>query len=310
MGKNNLAIIGLGSVGQSICHSLLKDGVFENIYLIDKDKSLVEGLYLDFSHAAVNYGLSSVKIGSYDDLKNCSYVIITVGVKQDNHVFSNEKYQAVLNMYDEILDNLIRVKYKDFIIITSNPVDILTYYTYKRLNLPKNKIIGSGTLLDSKRFKFLLAEKLNVSPNALQGFVLGQHGLNLVPIYSLTRVYSAKLKDYMFNHNISINKDEINDYIKYAGSNIINKSGASMYGIAESISEIIKSITLNKGAILPISVISSSDDCAMSLPAIITSNGVEEFNELYFSNEEIQELEECKKNGIEMIKFVLKDRMF
>lgn len=310
MSKNNLAIIGLGSVGQSICHSLLKDGIFETIYLIDKDKNLVDGLYLDFSHAAVNYGTSSVKVGSYDDLKKCSYVIITVGVKQDNHVFSNEKYQAVLDMYDDILDNLKKVNYKDFIIITSNPVDILTFYTYKRLNLPKNKIIGSGTLLDSKRFKFLLGEKLKVSPNALQGFILGQHGINLVPIYSLTRVYSAKLRDYMFNHNISINKEEINDYVKYAGNNIISKSGASMYAIAESVSEIIKSITSNKGAILPLSIISSSDDYAMSLPCIVTSDGIKEFDELYFSNEEIQLIEECKKSSLEMVKIVLKDRLY
>lgn len=306
MEKNSIAIIGMGNVGQAICHSLLKDGVFQTIYIMDKDPQLIEGLYLDFSHAAVNYGLTGVKPGTYQNLKECSFVIITVGVKQNSLDSREKQNKDVLGMYDEILTNMAKVKYNEFVIIASNPLDLLTFYTYKKLGIEKNKIIGTGTLLDSKRFKFLLAERLKVSPNALQGFVLGQHGRYLVPIYSLTRVYSAKLSDYMFNHNVSIDKEKVNELVREGGYYIVGKVGATRYGISESVSEIIKSITLNKGALLPVSIISSDGTYAMSLPTIVTSEGAQEFTELYFTNEEIEILEDCKKDAKEQINFYIK----
>ena len=306
MEKNSVAIIGMGNVGQAICHSLLKDGIFQTIYIIDKDPQLVEGLYLDFSHAAVNYGLTGVKPGTYQNLKECSFVIITIGVKQNSKDSREKQNKDVLNMYDEVLNNMAKVKYNEFVIIASNPLDLLTYYTYKKLGIDKNKIIGTGTLLDSKRFKFLLAERLKVSPNALQGFVLGQHGRYLVPIYSITRVYSAKLSDYMFNHNVSIDKEKVNELVREGGYYIVGKVGATRYGISESVSEIIQAITLNKGALLPVSIISEDGTYAMSLPTIVTSEGVEEFKELYFTKEEIATLEDCRKDAKAQIEFYIK----
>lgn len=298
--SNNVAIIGMGILGQSICHSIIKDGNFERIYIIDKNQQLIDGLYLDFSHAAVNYGLTQVEKGNTDSLKDCNFVIIAIeGDKKSND------YSSILKLYDEVLLDLKKTNYNNYIIIASSPVDLLTFYVYKKLNISKNKIIGGGTLLDSKRFKFILSKKLNVSSNALQGFVLGSHDGTLVPIYSLTRVYSAKLNDYVFNHNICIDKEEVYEELKKCEKTIIEKVGFSVYGYAESISEILKSIALNKGSILPLSIISSSNDYAISLPTIITSKGAFEFTELYFDKEEILELEKAKADALDKVNKIL-----
>lgn len=302
--KNNCAVIGLGLVGKTICYSLMKEELFDTIFLLDINENLIEAESNDLSDGAILSTLSKIKKGNYNDLSSCEFIIIAAGIAQSSVKSRLEQTDDALKIFDSILDNLKRVNYDKFIIICSNPVDILTFYTIKKLNYDYHKVIGSGTLLDTNRYKNILSNVLNISPKAINGYVVGEHGSGAVTLFSSTLINNISLDKYLLINNLTINKDRVEEEMKKRGFDIVKGKGATFYGVSECVIYIIKNINFNTNKILPLSILSPSKDFAYSYLVNINKNGIEisKENDLLSDKNEKEKLENAKNNLIKLIK--------
>jgi len=304
MNKNSIAIIGAGKVGSATAYSILKSNVFSTIYLIDTNKKLVNGDILDFedAQASGNNNRTKVCAGTYEDLKKCSFVVITAGISQATRGSRLEQTTGAVAIFDSILKKIKDVKYNEFIIICSNPVDVLTWYTYKKLNYDRRKIIGTGTSLDTHRFKCILSREFNVSPKEIHAFCLGEHGKSVVPIYSQAKIYSIPLQEYQFLHNRYLEYKDITEEIKHRGYQILSLKGATFYGIAECVLKIILNIYFDNNEVMPVSLINDEGTIANSGLGILNCEGVRQYNEIEYSEHEYELLEASNKTILDTIK--------
>lgn len=302
--ERNVGIIGLGGVGKMICYSLMKENLFNNIYLIDINESLVEAEVKDLTDGSLFSSFSKFKKGSYNDLTKVDFLIISAGISQSSISSRLEQVDEVVKIFDDILNNLKRINYDKFIIICSNPVDILTYYTYKKLNISKNKIIGSGTLLDTNRYKIILSELINVPFNNISGYVLGEHGEGSVNLFSSTLINNVPLNIYLKEHNISLNYEEIEEKVKRRGFEIVKGKKATFFGISECVNYIIKNIIFDTNNLLPLSTISIKEDFAYSYLVNVNKSGISfaKENEYLLDNIEKEKMINSKDRLIKLIK--------
>lgn len=302
--ERNVGIIGLGGVGKMICYSLMKEDLFNNIYLIDINESLVEAEVKDLTDGSLFSSFNKFKKGSYNDLTKVDFLIISAGISQSSISSRLEQVDEVVKIFDDILNNLKRINYDKFIIICSNPVDILTYYTYKKLNISKNKIIGSGTLLDTNRYKIILSELINVPFNNISGYVLGEHGEGSVNLFSSTLINNVPLNIYLKEHNISLNYKEIEEKVKRRGFEIVKGKKATFFGISECVNYIIKNIIFDTNNLLPLSTISIKEDFAYSYLVNVNKSGISfaKENEYLLDNIEKEKMINSKDRLIKVIK--------
>lgn len=302
--ERNVGIIGLGGVGKMICYSLMKENLFNNIYLIDINESLVEAEVKDLTDGSLFSSFSKFKKGSYNDLTKVDFLIISAGISQSSTSSRLEQVDSAVKIFDDILNNLKRINYDKFIIICSNPVDILTYYTYKKLNISKNKIIGSGTLLDTNRYKIILSELINVPFNNISGYVLGEHGEGSVNLFSSTLINNVPLNIYLKEHNISLNYEEIEEKVKRRGFEIVEGKKATFFGISECVNYIIKNIIFDTNNLLPLSTISIKEDFAYSYLVNVNKSGISfaKENEYLLDNIEKEKMINSKDRLIKLIK--------
>lgn len=302
--ERNVGIIGLGGVGKMICYSLMKENLFNNIYLIDINESLVEAEVKDLTDGSLFSSFCKFKKGSYNDLTKVDFLIISAGISQSSISSRLEQVDEVVKIFDDILNNLKRINYDKFIIICSNPVDILTYYTYKKLNISKNKIIGSGTLLDTNRYKIILSELINVPFNNISGYVLGEHGEGSVNLFSSTLINNVPLNIYLKEHNISLNYEEIEEKVKRRGFEIVKGKKATFFGISECVNYIIKNIIFDTNNLLPLSTISIKEDFAYSYLVNVNKSGISfaKENEYLLDNIEKEKMINSKDRQIKLIK--------
>lgn len=302
--ERNVGIIGLGGVGKMICYSLMKEDLFNNIYLIDINESLVEAEVKDLTDGSLFSSFNKFKKGSYIDLTKVDFLIISAGISQSSISSRLEQVDEVVKIFDDILNNLKRINYDKFIIICSNPVDILTYYTYKKLNISKNKIIGSGTLLDTNRYKIILSELINVPFNNISGYVLGEHGEGSVNLFSSTLINNVPLNIYLKEHNISLNYEEIEEKVKRRGFEIVKGKKATFFGISECVNYIIKNIIFDTNNLLPLSTISIKEDFAYSYLVNVNKSGISfaKENEYLLDNIEKEKMINSKDRLIKVIK--------
>ncbi len=299
--KNNCAVIGLGWVGKTICYSLIKEELFDNIFLIDINEKIVEAEIMDLSDGSLLSSLSKVKKGSYEDLKTCNFVIITAGVPQTSVSTRLAQTDQAIKIFDSILDNIKKVNYDKFIVICSNPIDILTYYTVKKLNYDYHKVIGSGTLLDTNRYKNLLSDILNIDPKNINGYVVGEHGGGAVTLFSSTLINNVPLRTYLSENNLTLNEEELETKIKRRGFEIVIRKNATYFGVSECVVNIVKNIIFDTNKILPLSIISLSKDFAYSHLVNVNKNGIE------FSKEEILLIDDNEKGKLENSKNKLRN---
>ena len=302
--KNNCAVIGLGNVGKTICYSLIKEKLFNTIYLLDINENLTIAEKNDLSDGVILSSFTNIKKGSYQDLSSCEFIIISAGISQSSVKSRLEQTSSALKIFDSILTDLKKANYNKFIIICSNPVDILTFYTIKKLNYDYHKVIGSGTLLDTNRYKNILSTYLNIPSKNINGYVLGEHGSGAVTLFSSTLINNLPLNEYLKANNLSINKEEIEEKIKKRGFEIVKGKGATFYGISECVVYIIKNILFSTNNLLPLSILSPSKDFAYSYLVNINKNGIEISKENYLLSDENEKkkLENSKNNLINFIK--------
>lgn len=303
MNNRKVVIIGDGMVGSSIAFSLVNDNVVNELVIIDANKDKAEGDALDLMHGLPFVSPKKIKAGDYSDIKDAHIVILSAGVAQKVGETRLQLLNKNIAIFDSILSQM--KPYLDdeaVVLVVTNPVDILSYFTYKKLNISSNRVIGSGTVLDTARFKTIIAQHVNIDPRNVHSFVLGEHGDSEVAIYSLTTIGGIPIDKYCDTCKKCENKNlklmSLHKQVKDAAYEIIAKKGATYYAVALAVNHIVKAILNDSHSILTVSTYIKNEfsnrvkNIYFSLPCVIGKEGVIRLLKPQYNDEEIEKLVE------------------
>ena len=277
---NKVTIVGCGHVGMTAAFSLAHTSIVNELVLFGRSCDRLSGEALDLDHGLSFLHLMRVKASAnYMDIKDSDIVVIAAGVAQQPGETRLDLVDRNKRIIQEIVPKVVRYAPEAIIVIVANPVDVLTYHANSLINLPKGRIFGSGTMLDTARFRFHLSEFLNVSPNSIHAYILGEHGDSSFPVLSSATVGSQPLS--LFPNFSETKAHEAYEKTKQAAYKIIKSKGYTQYGIASVISHLVKAIFTDSKEVLPISVplhhyMGIVDDVALSVPCIVGRGGVEQ----------------------------------
>jgi L-lactate dehydrogenase len=308
------AIVGIGFVGATIAYTLMQGGLLSELVLIDRNQEKAEGEALDIAHGLPFAHPMKIYAGTYDDLKDASLIIVTAGANQQPGETRLDLASKNISIFRSIIPEIASRNKDAILLIVSNPVDILTYAAYKISGYPENKVIGSGTVLDTGRLKFALGEHLSVDPRSIHAFVVGEHGDSEIVAWSSANVSGIPLNDFcemrgFYSHKESM--ERIADDVKNSAYKIIEKKKATYYGIAMAVRRITDAILRDEKSILPVSSLMHGEygieNVAMSMPAIIGKNGLETHVKISLNGDEAVHLlssyatlkDIIKSNGLE-----------
>ena len=302
MRKGKVVLVGTGFVGMSMAYSMLNRGGVNELILIDIDKDKTIGEEMDLSHGlAFAPQKMVIKAGDYDVCKDAQVVVITAGIAQKPGQTRLELAETNTKIMKGITENIMASGFNGIIIVASNPVDLMTYVVSEVSGLPKNQVFGSGTVLDTARLRYLMADYLKVSTKNVHAYIMGEHGDSSFVPWDHAYVGCKKIKDIMKDNNHPMTDlNKIHEGVVNAAYEIINKKKATYYGIGIALSRIVKAVLDNENSILTVSTYLKDgqyrqDDMFIGVPAIINSKGVRELLELNLNEEEQSKLDEsCK----------------
>lgn len=276
------AIIGCGFVGTSTAFSLANSGAVSEIVLIDADTKKAEGEAMDLGHALPFLSPINIYAGSYSDLKDCGIVIIAAGSGRKKGMSRLELLDANMNILRHIIQGIVTYNTECMLVLLSNPVDILTYAAIKLSGLPENRVIGSGTLLDTARLKYQIGKHLNIDMRAVHALIIGEHGDSELPVWSSANISGCGLADFCQLSNGSHRMEDLKrifEEVRTSGGEIITRKGATYYGIGAATTRIVESIIYNQHSVLPLSTMIHNyydiHDVCFGIPAILGSTGIE-----------------------------------
>lgn len=276
------AMIGCGFVGSASAFALMQSGLFSELVLIDANHDKAEGEAMDIAHGLPFAGQMKIYAGDYDDIVDAAVIIVTAGAAQKPGETRLDLVNKNVNIFKSIIPEIAKRNYKGILLIVANPVDILTYTAVKLSGLPENRVIGSGTVLDTARLKYALGEHLEVDSRSVHSFIIGEHGDSEIVAWSSTNVSGIPVNDFCelrghFNHEEAMHR--IADDVKNSAYDIIEKKGATYYGIAMSVKRICECIMRDEKSILPISSMVHGEygisDICLSMPTVVGREGVE-----------------------------------
>lgn len=292
------AIIGIGAVGASIAFALMEKGIFNELILIDYNKDKAEGEAMDLSHGIL-YANSPTNIhsGDYSDLKDCLVTIITAGAAQKPGETRLDLVNKNVAIMKSIIANIKPVGIEGMLLIVANPVDILTHIAYKESGLPANRVLGSGTVLDTARLKYALGNCLNVDTRNVHAVMIGEHGDSELAVWSGANICGLPLKEFCEVRGVKNYEKELEEVyyqVRNAAYEIIKRKGSTYYGIAMAVSKICQCISNDEHTMLPVSVelfgTYGLNDIALSIPSIVGREGIETVLELQLSDLEKEQL--------------------
>ena len=296
MDKKKIVIIGCGNVGMSYAYALLNQRTYGNeLALIDLNEERVQGEVMDLNHClAFSPSKIKIKAGTYEDCSDADLIVIAAGANQKEGETRLDLLNKNSKIFKGIIDEVMKNNFKGVFLIATNPVDIMTYVTQKYSNLPKNRVIGSGTSLDTARLRFLVGEKLNIDPTNVHGYVIGEHGDSEFIPWSNVTVAMQNISDFLSEDEMT----SIAEEVKNAAYEIIKKKGATYYGIGMTLVKITNAILGNENSVIVVSSYDESNDIYIGLPSVINANGAE--RKIYFklNDEETTKLQ----NSINIIK--------
>lgn len=310
--KNKVVIIGTGMVGMSYAYSMVNQGTCEELVLIDIDKERAKGEAMDLNHG-LNFGKRKMKIyaGDYIDCKDAYVICITAGAIQSEGETRLDLLNKNTKIMKSIIDNIKASGFDGILLIATNPVDIMTYVAANLSGYDKNKVIGSGTTLDSSRLRYMLSEKLDVNSKNVHAYVMGEHGdsqfvawsyalKGVQPIYQIA---SRKESNIEFD-----DLEKIEDEVKNVAYEIIKRKKSTYYGIGMALTAITKAILENENSILTVSAYLNGEyghkDVYIAVPSIVNKDGVREIIQLPLEIEEKEKFDKSinvMKENIEKI---------
>ncbi len=308
--SRKVAVIGCGFVGSSSAFALMQSGLFSEMVLIDADTKRAEGEAMDISHGISFARPMQIYAGNYDDITDAAIIVITAGANQK----PDETRLDLIKKNAAIMKSIVgEIKKRDFggiLLIVANPVDILTLIALKESGYPSNRVIGSGTVLDTGRFKYLLGEHLDVDSRSVHAFIIGEHGDSELAAWSNARIGGLKVNDFCelrghFNHEQSMKK--IFENVRNSAYEIIERKHATYYGIAMAVKRICEAIVRNEKSILPVSSLMTGEyglnDVVLSIPAVVGETGVQKVIPIELNDEELTKL----KDSANILKDIAKD---
>lgn len=293
---NKVVLIGCGNVGMSYVYALLNQRTnVGEVVLVDLNTDRIKGEVMDLSHG-LPFAPSKIdfKAGDYSDCKDAKLVVIAAGANQNPGETRMDLINKNSKIFKDIVSKVMDSGFNGIFLVATNPLDVMTYLTYKYSGLDSSKVIGSGTTLDTARFRYMVGEKLDINPKNVHGYVIGEHGDSEFIPWS---VAESGALDLVNNLTLEERKD-IEDKVRNSAYEIINLKGSTHYGIGMCLVRITNAILSNEDTIMSISSYDFDKDCYYGYPSIVNSEGVKCRTQLKLTNEE----EEKLNNSINTIK--------
>lgn len=299
MKERKMVIVGDGAVGSSIAFAMTLSNLVSEIVIIDINKDKAEGDALDLNHGMSLTHPKRIYAGEYKDVKDAKVIVLACGVGQRDGETRLELLARNKRVFDSVIDSMKPYVHNEAIVlVVSNPVDVLSYYVSTKLDLPRNQIIGSGTVLDTARLKYLLSIDTGIDPRNIHAYVIGEHGDSEIAAFSVTSIAGLSIHAFCekcgkCKANRMRNYNEMQEDVRHAAYEIIKKKGATYYGIAISTRRILEAILNNDHSVLTVSTYLENEfdgditDVYMSVPVVLGNMGVERIIRPEYSLEEI-----------------------
>lgn len=291
-------VIGVGFVGATCAYTLAVSGLFSEVVLVDMNQKKAEGEAADINHGVSFAKPCFVRAGAYNDLAECGLIIIAAGANQKPGETRIELLHRNRMILSSIMEQLTAVNRNAVLLIVSNPVDVLTCMAQQLSGFPAGHVIGSGTVLDTARLKYLVGQKLGVDSRNVHAFIIGEHGDSELAVWSSANISGVDLDDYCRITGIADPADllhHIYENVRDAAYSIIESKGATYYGIGMAVRRIAEAIVRDEHSVLPVSSLISGhygvDGICLGLPSIVGRNGVEDVLDIPLSAEELSRLQ-------------------
>ncbi|AXI10804.1 L-lactate dehydrogenase [Oceanobacillus sp. 143] len=308
MSINKVALIGTGFVGSSYAFALINQGSANELLMIDINEKKAQGDVKDLNHGKVFApNPMHIRSGTYEDCMDMDIVVICAGANQKPGETRLDLVEKNLKIFKTIVDQVMKSGFDGIFVVATNPVDILTYATWKFSGLPKERVIGSGTILDTARFRYSLGEYFNVAPRNVHAYIIGEHGDSELPVYSSASIGTIPVLK-LIEKNEQYNKDDLDNIFsqtRNAAYEIIESKGATYYGIAMGLVRITNAIFKNENSILTISAHLDGEygnnHVYAGVPAVINRKGIREIIEIDLNDEE----QRLFDNSVNVLKGIL-----
>ena len=297
--QRKVVVIGCGFVGAATSFALMESGLFTEMVLIDADKERAEGEAMDISHGLPFARPMKIYAGDYEDIADAAIIIITAGANQKPDETRLDLVQKNTAIYKNIIPKIASTDFGGILLIVSNPVDVLTYVAWKLSGFTSNRVLGSGTVLDTARLKDKLGEHLEVDSRSVHAFVIGEHGDSELAVWSSATVSGVPIDTFCemrghYNHDMA--EARIAEEVKNSAYEIIEKKNATYFGVAMAVRRICEAIIRDEKSVLPVSNLMKGEfgieGVTLSIPAIVGNQGVEEIVPISMDEEEIGKLRE------------------
>lgn len=299
---NRIAIVGLGNVGASFAYALLFRGLASEIVLIDANRAKAEGEAMDLNHAVPFTHSTRIWAGAYSDCAGAAVTVITAGAAQKPGETRLDLVKRNARIFSSIVPQVVKHNPDGILLIATNPVDVLTYVAWKLSGLPAERVIGSGTILDTARFRYLLSQHFDVDARSVHGFIVGEHGDSEVAVWSLTNIAGMRLPEYTKHNDARCSPEEMEQIFvetRDAAYTIIERKGATFYAIAAGLMRITEAILRDQSTVLSVSSLVKGlygiEDVYLSLPTVLHRGGVERVIHLELSADEETKLRDSAR---------------
>jgi L-lactate dehydrogenase len=294
---NKISIVGAGFVGSATAFALMTSGIASEIVIVDVNKEKAEGEAMDLSHGAAFVKPVDIIAGDYKDTKDSDLVIITAGVAQKPGETRLDLISRNLEIFKGIVPEVIKYSPNSILLVVSNPVDILTYITYKLSGFPKERVIGSGTVLDTSRLRYMLGEHFDIDIRNIHTYIMGEHGDSEIATWSLTSIAGMGVNEYCNTICKGCNgslKYDVHKSVRNAAYDVIKRKGVTNYAVALAIRRISEAILRDENSILTVSTLLNGEfgikDIYMGVPCVVGLGGVQKILEVPLDNEELDAL--------------------
>ena len=293
---NKIVLIGAGDVGIAYAFALINQGVCDELAIIDIDEKKTAGNVMDLNHGVVwASSPTNVKVGTYDDCADAAMVVVCAGAAQKPGETRLQLVDKNIKILNSIIGDVMRHNFDGIFLIASNPVDILTYATWKISGLPKERVIGSGTVLDSARFRSMLGDMYDVAPSSSHAYLIGEHGDSELPVWSSSTVGGVSMRKKLEKDpELHGRLEKVFEETRDAAYTIIDAKGSTSFGIGMGLARITRAVLQNQNVVLPVSAYLQGeygeDDIYIGTPALVNRGGIHRVVELELDDHEAEQM--------------------
>src|SRR5437016_4451653 len=294
---SRVAVVGVGNVGATFAYALLLSGLAAEIALIDVNRAKAEGEAMDLNHAVPFSHPTKIWAGDFPDCAQAAVVVMAAGANQKPGETRLDLIYKNATIWRQVIPEIVKHNRSTILLIATNPVDALTYAAWKLSGLPSHQVIGSGTTLDTARFRYLLSQQFGVDASSVHAYIIGEHGDSEVPVWSLANIAGMRLPEFCRAQGLPYDPkvmDEIFAQTRDAAYRIIERKGATYYAVAAGLMRITQAILRNQSTVLSVSSLVEDyygiSDICFSLPTVVDRGGIEKVIRLELTPDELERL--------------------